>query len=197
MRKTTLSRYGVENVFSLPKNREIALKASISPMALAKKEATCRSRYGVAHPVLMSDFQAKSIKTNLERRGVENCSQDPEVFEKNLRSCYKSKTFTLPSGRVISLRGYEPTVLTELLKSGLRECDFEFDAKKQSRIWYSDPITQKTKRYYPDFYIPRLNWLIEVKSNWTLFGCADWWLVNKAKRKACIEAGYKFNFILR
>jgi hypothetical protein len=47
--------------------------------------------------------------------------------------------------------------------------------------------------YYPDFYIKSTNTIIEVKSAWTY---ENWKEKNLAKQKACLEQGFKFEFII-
>ena len=49
--------------------------------------------------------------------------------------------------------------------------------------------------YYPDFYIPSENLIVEVKSTWT-FAHPDKYDKNIAKRDACLAAGYNFEFYI-
>jgi len=49
------------------------------------------------------------------------------------------------------------------------------------------------KCYHPDFYYEKLNLIIEIKSDYTFNKELD---KNLAKRKACIEQGYDFIFII-
>ena len=48
--------------------------------------------------------------------------------------------------------------------------------------------------YHPDIVIPKENRIIEVKSTWTYNGKPEFESKNKAKEKACSEAGWKFEF---
>ena len=52
----------------------------------------------------------------------------------------------------------------------------------------------KKHRYYPDFYIPEENLIIEVKSQWTLDLHKD---KNQAKFQAVKEAGFNFRLEVR
>jgi type III secretory pathway component EscU len=52
----------------------------------------------------------------------------------------------------------------------------------------------KKRRYYPDFYIPKENLIIEVKSQWTLELHKD---KNQAKFQAVKEAGFNFRLEIR
>jgi predicted AAA+ superfamily ATPase len=51
------------------------------------------------------------------------------------------------------------------------------------------------RKYFPDFYIPAENLIVEVKSTWT-FANGDKLEKNLAKRNACLAAGYKFEFYI-
>lgn len=59
-------------------------------------------------------------------------------------------------------------------------------------IWYN--FCSEEHRYYPDFYIPKENILIEVKSEWTLELNKE---KNEAKFKAVKELGFNFRLELR
>jgi hypothetical protein len=176
--------YGVDNV-----RQSVQVEQKI--------QKTCLRKYGTRFVFQSEIVKGKIVASWRERYGVDNPSQDAEIYEKSLRTRLQAKPYTTPSGEVRYLQGYEFRVLLELLKSGFAEKEVLSGKGNVPKIWYTNPITGRQSCYYPDFYLPRLNWLIEVKSNWTLFGCDDWWLVNKAKRQACLDAGYQFNFVIR
>jgi len=46
----------------------------------------------------------------------------------------------------------------------------------------------KTKYYFPDFYVPRENLIIEIKSNYTLNANKE---LNETKFKSTTDQGYK------
>jgi Mor family transcriptional regulator len=100
----------------------------------------------------------------------------------SIKGSYRSKPYTLPSGKVIKLQGYEPDFLDFVFSLEiLSESDFEFD--NGFRIQYSDnPI----KHYYPDFYIPKFDLMIEIKSAYTL---------RKADPRKAEECGKIHNYI--
>jgi hypothetical protein len=105
----------------------------------------------------------------------------------------KKRRFVLPSGKEISLLGYEAGVLDELLLQGMKESDFDFSQTSLPPIFYED-TSGKSHRYYPDFYVPRMNWIIEVKSEYIYQLEKE---ENLLKRHRCKELGYAFNLILR
>jgi len=49
------------------------------------------------------------------------------------------------------------------------------------------------KIYHPDFYIPSLNLIVEIKSSY--YFKRDKYIINK-KKEACLNAGYKWKIII-
>lgn len=121
-----------------------------------------------------------------------NLWNDPEWV---LQHCQKHGIYydyELPSGKIVKLQGYEPQVLTELLKTyseddiviGVKEIN-----KEIGQIKYM--FEEKEHTYYPDFYIKSENKIIEVKSQWTF---DRWKEKNLAKQNTCLELGFDFDF---
>lgn len=146
----------------------------------------------------------KRRHTNLERYGVEHCINS-ETLYKSALSNSKGKQYTMPSGKVIGIRGYENRAITILL-----ETFNEYDLLIDDRVCTESNIipifsylntNQHISKYYPDIYIPSENLIIEVKSEW-------WWngnldpkyhsrlINNLRKRKSVIKEGYKFQLWL-
>ncbi len=119
---------------------------------------------------------------------------DPEYADKHIKSLYKYKDFTLPSGRVVKVQGYEPMVLEQLLRE-YNETDIFIGVKEINKeigkITYIDNM--KERSYYPDFYIKSTNTIIEVKSSWTY---EKWKERNELKKQACLDKGFNFQFII-
>jgi len=133
----------------------------------------------------------KRKQTNLEKYGVEYVSQDPNIFDKQQKSGYKRKPVITPSGKTIHLQGYEPQAYNKLLEQ-YSEDEINHIIKDIPEIWYLGE-DNKTHRYYPDFYIPKDNLIIEVKSEH--YYKKDL-LKNKLKQQACLDSGYEFEFII-
>ena len=88
--------------------------------------------------------------------------------------------------------GYEHFALDDLLFSGLIEHNFDFDLSMFPKFSYINE--NKRKSYYtPDFFIPHLNWVIEVKSTYTFELEKS---RNIAKYQALKRAGYTVNFLI-
>jgi hypothetical protein len=180
---TCLQKYGVRNAVQA---------ASVQQ----KAKDSCLEKYGVPFSFQVPDVKQKIKTTNLTRYGVENPALNPVIFDKAMRTRFQSKPYALPSGRIVHLQGYEHKVLTELLSDGFSESEIRF-GKEVPSFRYFDPVAKRVRRYFPDFFVPRLNWIIEVKSKWTFSGKLGWLWTNMAKREACVRAGYKFNFLIR
>jgi len=196
IRQTSLERYGVESTNSLPEVK-------------AKKKAVFQERYGVDHQLKIDSVRAsvaaknkanaperlvKTINTNLERYGVRNVSQVYEYHEKKSKSRFKYKDYTMPSGKVVRVQGYEDRALDELL---LTHCEEEIAVHGDSVpvIKYTG-LDGKEHTYFPDIFIPTKNLIIEVKSTYTFDGQTEWYETNLLKEQATKDAGYNFKFMI-
>lgn len=102
----------------------------------------------------------------------------------------RHKRYTLPSGKVIILQGYEGMCLDYIFKHNiLLETDIIYDPPT---IYYT--LNNIRHRYYPDFYIPKYNTILEVKSRYTLKIQGE--DKQKAKERACIDLGYKYLIVM-
>ena len=147
-KSTWLEKYGVEHP---SKSKEIKLK----------KVNTCLEIYGVEYQFQSEDVKDKSKSTWLKKYGVENPCQNSDIFEKRLKASYSKKNYTLPSGKIVLVQGYEPYALDELIKLS-NEDDIKVGAANVPEIWYNDEIGKK-HRYYVDVFILSQNKCIEVK----------------------------------
>lgn len=120
--------------------------------------------------------------------------KDDLYANKVMTNGYKYKEYTLPFGKIVKLQGYEPQVLTELLKT-YSEYDIVIGIKEMNKILgvIEYGCEGKMHRYYPDFYIKSENKIIEVKSNWTFELHKE---KNLTKEHACLQQGFKFEFII-
>ena len=139
-------------------------------------------------------IREKYKNTILERYGVEHLSQDSDFLEELLKKSFSYKSHRLPSGKVISLQGYEPKVIDYLLKY-YDEDDILYTNKsienKIGKIFYKN--IDKVSRYFPDLYIISENKIVEVKSTFTY----DLDIVkNMSKKEECLKRGINFDFII-
>jgi hypothetical protein len=152
IKNTMVDKYGIEYAAKLEHFRD-------------KMKSTTLERYGVEHNSQREEIQNKIKKTNLEKYGVERCMQNPEIMEKSLKMSYYLKEYTLPSGNIIKIQGYEHFALNELFKN-INENDIITGCKNVPTIWYNDESGKK-HRHFVDIFIPSQNKCIEVKSTWT------------------------------
>ena len=126
----------------------------------------------------------------VKKYGVENALHVPHLFEKLQRTSFKWKNYKLPSKRIIEVQGFEMFALDELFQMGYHEKHIKC-GKGVSLPIINYVFQNKNKKYYPDIYIPKEKFIIEVKSNYTYKLHLD---QNLAKKKACVDQGYKFKF---
>lgn len=109
---------------------------------------------------------------------------------KSVDSFYNRKEYRLPSGDIIHLQGYEPQFLDYVFSHKLlNESEIVY---KVPKIRYTDNLRQRY--YFPDFYIPRLNLIVEIKSLWVLERQTA---INiTLKQQATIKSGFDYILIL-
>jgi hypothetical protein len=99
--------------------------------------------------------------TCTDKYGVRNVSQDLEIQERMAKRRRTAKEYALPSGRKITVEGFENLALDRLLHS-YEENDLLIGAQDQiPRIWYD--IDGKKYSYTPDICITSERTLVEVK----------------------------------
>ena len=151
---TILKKYGVENI---SQNEEIK----------NKKKKTCLNNYGVEHPSQSEVIKQKKIDTSLKNYGVEYPNQNSEVLHKIIKSCYRTKEYIFPSGKVVQIQGFEHFALDELIiNDKIDESDIIIGSKNVPEIWYVGN-DEKNHIHFVDIFIPSQNLCIEVKSDWT------------------------------
>jgi hypothetical protein len=174
MKKSNLQRFGVEYASQSKEIRE-------------KVRQTNLQRRGVDWALQCNEVKDKIRKTNLERYGVEHSMQNPEIADKSSKSARTHKDYTLPSGSVIKIQGYEHYALDELLQT-YTEQDIITGVTNVPRIEYTD--SEGKKHYHtPDIYIKSENRIIEVKSTWTFEKNEDNVLLKQTFAK---EQGYRY-----
>jgi hypothetical protein len=105
-----------------------------------------------------------------------------------MRSSYALKEYVTPVGNILKIRGYEHFALDDLFKT-YSEDQITNDSKHVPEIWFNH--NKKVHRYFCDFFIESKNLIIEVKSTYIYNLELE---LNLAKQKACLDAGYDFEF---
>ena len=201
MRQTNVERYGVPYVTQNAEIRErvhqthqerFGSHSSQNADVVAKMHKTNVERYGAPVVLQNAEVREKARQTTIERFGVPNALQNAEVFSKHRSSCYSSKDYTFPSGRVVTLMGYEGLAIDRLLAEGIAEADIEVDARKMPTYNYVG-VNAAVHRYFPDIWIAKDNLIVEVKSKYTYEIARD---VTELKRQAVEAAGQRYRLMI-
>jgi hypothetical protein len=197
MKETMLQTYGVEyalqkddfkDKFKETLNERYGVTVPYHSKIIRDRGAeTCKEIYGVENPFQNEQVKEKIIQTNLAKYGVEHPSQNNEIMLKTQANAKKYKKYTMPSGEIRNVQGYEPYALTELLKVYSEE-QIKTDRKDIPRIKYL--CGEKEKYYFPDMYIPENKMIIEVKSVWT-YKCKSDNII--LKKEATEKLGYGYD----
>ena len=171
---TVMTKYGVENISHLP---EIIQKQkdsnfikygfeNVNQVEEFRKKARTTNllKYGKEYP----SHTEKCIETSLKRYGVRHPMQNVHVFNRVMKARYKIKTIKTKTGKEIKYQGYEDVIIKFLLDMGIDEDLIITNRSHIPKIFYNNPISKKTSRYYPDIWIAGTKLLIEVKSKFTL-----------------------------
>ncbi len=145
-----------------------------------------QEKYG-GHPLQNIEVREKINETFEEKYGG-HPMQNQEVMQNLQEKLKKYKKYTLPSGDICNVQGYEPYALNILFKT-YKEEHIKINRKDVPRIKYD--YDGKTKYYFPDIFIETEKRIIEVKSTWTYQSNLN---MNLAKAKATIDHGYIFEF---
>lgn len=132
---------------------------------LDKRTQTWRKKYGVDNIFKDVEFIEQCVKN---KYGVRNVMQNPQISEKSMKSSFNFKEYVWTSGETSKVQGYEPIILNELETKGFTYSEVKTKRVDMPEIWYVNTDGKKC-RYFPDLYIPHLNMVIEVKSEYTWF----------------------------
>lgn len=189
--KTNIKKYG--NICSL-----------CSPEIKDKTITTMLEKYGVSNPALSSELMEKANKTREQKFGNSNMFKTSHFVEETKKSNmlkygtehspanYNLKEYIWKTGEKIMVQGNEPIVLEELENMGYKFTDILTERKDMPKIHYI--FNGIEHRYYPDFYIPSENLIIEVKSEWTLKAQLE---KNLKKFDAVEKMGFNFRLEIR
>lgn len=188
---TCLNKYGVDNISKLQtthdKIRETNVErygvTSYTKLDSFKEEHKDKMlfKYGVTSFSKTKDFIYKQKETCLKKYGVENASQCSEIFSKQQQSRY-------------SIHKHDKI---DLYYQGSYEKDFLDNYYNKIEIVKPDSINfifeNKNKVYHPDFYLPKYNLIVEIKSSYTYYNHID---KNITKQKETISQGCNHIFVI-
>jgi hypothetical protein len=130
-----------------------------------RMQATFIQNYGVPYAIAAPEVREKIMATCLKRYNTKYPMQDPAVFDKCQKSGYRRKEVVRADGTKIYLQGYEPQAY-KILCAKYAEDEIITINTQKPEIWWSD-ANEKSHRYYPDFFIPKDNLIVEIKSQRT------------------------------
>ena len=135
-------------------------------VSYGKYAEAINKKYGTEYPFQSEKYREHFKKICMEKYGVENPQQNPEIAEKSSKNSYRKKSYVFPSGKEILCQGYEPFALDKLInEDNICEEDIVTGCKNVPEIWYND--NNKKRRHYVDIFIQSQNRCIEIKSTWT------------------------------
>jgi hypothetical protein len=202
IKEINLKLYGYENVFQ---NNDIKEKIKKTKKEKyndefftnrEKSKKTCLDRYEVESYTQTQEYkkymksltfdyniiQEKFKKTCLKRYGVEYPAQNIDIFNKTQKSQLKIKYYK-------NIR-YQGTYELDFLIF----CDSIGLLNELTKIYSFNYLYQnKNKIYHPDFYIKKLNLIIEIKSSYYYNLYIE---KNICKQNCCIDKNYNFLFII-
>ena len=196
-----IKKYGVKWNGQIPEVKEIIKRNNIKkygvphvlqvPSIINKKNNTCISKYETQNYMSTEECKNKIKNTCLKKYGVFSASQVPSIHNKQQKNGFKQIKYKFPSGKIVNVQGYEPFILTKLLRQ-YSEQNIIVGKSQIPPFWYYTSDGTK-HRYFPDIFIKNKNLIVEVKSTWT--NKIDKNI--KLKEQCVINDGYKFQkFIL-
>jgi len=190
--KTSIKNFGYLNASNCPEKKNKRLKTMVERLGVEnafqneniknKSKQTLMDKYGVENIFQSEYFKDNLIKSNLKKYGVENVSQVPSIHIKQQKSGFRLK-YHKETG--LSYRGtYEKDFLDFCVTNNII-----IEQGKRFKYFYDG----RYHYYFSDFYFPKENLIVEIKSLWTYNRYLD---VNEIKRYTVLELGYNFMFII-
>ena len=106
------------------------------------------------------------------------------------KSVYKRKPYRL-GNEIVMVQGYENLTLDKLIAEGRLPDEIKVYSTDKPQVKYF--WSGKERRYYPDCYLPKLNMVVETKSDWTWKSDLD---RNMSKINASTDNGYKIRVVV-
>lgn len=152
----------------------------------------CFAKHGVYSYMVTPKAIQNRKRTMIKRYGKEHALQNKELFDKMQISSSRRKEYLLGK-RKVQVQGYEPQGLNFILAKGVKPKDIEAGVGNPKiptvDYWYKG----MWRVYYPDIWLAKQNRLFEVKNRDNYRRDHK---RNMLKEKACIEAGYKFTWLV-
>ena len=174
-KKSCIKRYGVESfnqsdIIKEKKKESYREHYGVDHPSQAtevkeKKKQTCLINFGVEYPGQSNIVKNKNKITCLKKYGVENPSQSFKIHNRKIKNSFRRKKYILPNGKEISIQGEEPQFLDYIFSNDLLKEEEIVSYPKRIKYITEDG---KDHYYFPDFYVPKFNLIVEVKSSYIL-----------------------------
>lgn len=166
-----INNHGYDRPAKSPKIKETLTRKAKqnSSETVRKAKITSLKKYGEDNIMKTDLGKNKVAESNIKKYGFPSPMQNPKFCKNFFMNHYRkftSKDFTLPSGKTIKLLGFEPQVLSQLLRK-FDESDILIGYLAYDELKCTYTSSGKTYKYIPDFYIKSKNLVIEVKSEYT------------------------------
>jgi len=203
---TKKEKYGNEYFNNYEKGKKTKIERYGKDFSNRKKaNDTCLERYGCKFTFEVEEIQEKSKQSYIERFNVENPFQSEEIKDK-IKQGYIEKYGVEYPAQVKEIhekqqknsfysRKYKHTNINY-------RSSYEFDFLEKYYNEFSDIVNgptlrykynNKNKIYYPDFYIPSLNLIIEIKNSYLLEKDKDKLIL---KEKTVKDNGFQYIMIV-
>jgi hypothetical protein len=210
----SLKKFGVENPFQREDVKQKIKQTNLLKYGVEKPinnlniknktKETNLLRYGVSHNFCKnSESRKKWEKRLFDEEGITNVYQRESVKEKIKQTNLLKYGVESPlQNREIHYKAFKTRVLinkyldTDLIYQGSYEKDFldlyfhKLDIK--NGISFKYVYENKNKIYHSDFYIPKFNLIVEIKSSYTLKLDKE----IKQKEEATIKNGFQYILII-
>lgn len=172
-------------------SKENLRKVQNTKQTKEKRQLTNLIKYGARNVFASQSIKERITITNLQKYGTTHPMQSSEINQKQFDSACSFKEITTPKGNIIKVQGYQGLTYYKLLDLGYLQQDILNKRRDMPKIfyWYKGTL----HRYFPDFYIPKYNLVIQTKSQYTLNKVRQ---LNEIKFSAAKQAGYNFKLFI-
>jgi hypothetical protein len=202
IKRTNQERYGVDNTYQseIYKEKSKSTKKNLygnenytnpEKTKYTKKERYGDEKFNNAEMMKLTkskrygncsyNNREKAKQSCLDKFGVDNPMKSEIIFEKSLDTGRRVKLHEKTNLKYQG--GYELDFLDNY-------CDI-LDIEKGPKVFYTFKNKQKT--YFSDYFIPKLNLIIEIKSRWWF---NKHFKINTEKQKSALKEGFNFIFII-
>ena len=201
-KKTKKLKYGDENYNNLEKSKQTCLKKyKVDSYMKTENFMKVSKDYSIKHK---KEMIKKTKSTNLDIYGYKNVFQNEDIKEKSKQTCLKKYGFEYPSQneeffikcQKRRFKKYQHKN-SDLYYQGSYEKDFLDVYYDKIRIIKASPVEyyfdNKIHMYFPDFYLPDYNTVVEIKSSYTYNREYE---MNIIKKDACLKNNFNFLFII-